>query len=59
MKKTGTYFVQMKVWLIAFLLTVITGSGAGISLYAASGDSKEADTVRKTIPYTLPWFVIN
>ena len=61
--------IHMKGWFFVLLLAVFYFSGTGSSLVAASDHEKpasdqevqvsdqeeQADTVRKTIPYTLPW----
>ena len=48
-------FPQLKVCLIAILLTVIQVSVKSNPPYVASDTTEQGDTIRKTIPYTLPW----
>jgi hypothetical protein len=48
-------FPQLKVCLIAILLTVIHVSVKSNSPYVNSDTTEQGDRIRKTIPYTLPW----
>ena len=44
-----------KVWITVLLTAFLTGPGSTLLHNTASGDGKETDAKRKTIPYTLPW----
>lgn len=47
--------VAFKVRTIILLTIFLTGTGRSSSLCASPGGGEEADSVKKTIPYTLPW----
>ncbi len=53
--RKGSLFPQLKVYLIAILLTVIYVSVKSNSPYVTSDTTEQGNKVSKTIPYTLPW----